>query len=139
MKSKTKISLLLIFLVVLITPVILSYSKYTNTSDISLKSRTVKISKTWKVEKYNINNNDYTYLVSCYTETFSENGYYSYSWGNLIGSGIWTFQNNYKEVNMTGNENLLPRTLVILKLNERSFWYYYMDGINKNELHMVAN
>ena len=136
---KSKIKILIILLGILIIPAIQSFKVYPDKAAISLRSKTERVSNTWKVENYKINGYDYTFLVSCYTETFSENGHYSYSWGNLRGFGVWSFQNNNKEIKMNGNDSLSSRTIVIQKLDDNSFWYYYMDGINKNELHLIAD
>ncbi|MFA6924803.1 MAG: hypothetical protein WC223_11195 [Bacteroidales bacterium] len=136
MESKFKISILLILLGIIIIPAIQGYKEC---SDISLKSKTECISNTWKVESYKINGDDYTYLVSCYTETFSKSGVYSYSWGKEGGAGAWSFQNKNKEIKMRGDDSQSSRTLFIQKLEKNSFWYYYMEGTNKNELRLVAN
>jgi len=104
---------------------------------LSLRSRAERVANVWKVENYKINGSDYTSLVSSYTETFSKSGGYSYSWGILSGSGNWTFQNSDKEIKLSGNDGQSSRTLFIQKLEEKSFWYYYMDGNDKYELHLV--
>ena len=86
-----------------------------------------------------INGTDFTSLVSNYTETFTSNGDYSYSWGLLDGSGTWKFQNNDEEIQLTGTDNQSDRKLIIQKLEEDAFWYYYMDGNDKYEIHLVSN
>jgi hypothetical protein len=71
-------------------------------------------------------------------ETFSKNGSYSYSWTLLNGEGTWAFQNNDMEVKLTGGSAQTSRTLYLLKLEEKELWYYYMDGNDKHEYHMVS-
>lgn len=118
--------------------IVQSCQKYENGPFISLRSRTERISNQWKVENYKVNGTDYTSLVSSYVETFSESGAYSYSWTLLNGEGTWAFQNKDMEVKLTGDSAQTSRTLYILKLEEDEFWYYYMDGDDKHEYHMIA-
>ncbi len=114
-----------------------SCKKYPDGPSLSLRSRTERVSNTWKLENYKINGNDFTSLVSSYTETFSKTKSYSYSWGILDGSGTWAFQNKDSEIRITGNDNQSSRTLTILKLEEKTFWYYYFEGNDKYELHLI--
>jgi len=116
-----------------------SCQKYPDGPMFSLRSRTERVSNTWKVDNYSINGTDFTSLVSNYTETFSSNGDYSYSWGLLDGTGTWKFQNNDEEIQLTGTDNQSDRKLIIQKLEEDAFWYYYMDGNDKYEIHLVSN
>lgn len=113
--------------------------KYANGPAFSLRTRAERVANTWKVENYKINRNDFTSLVSNYTETFSKKGNYSYSWGIFNESGSWSFQNKDKEIKLTGPDNQTSRVLIILKLEEKSFWYYYIDGNDKNELHLISD
>jgi len=114
-----------------------SCKKYPEGPSFSFKSRTERVSNTWSVENYKVNGTDYTSLVSNYTETYTKGGTYSYEWGIISGSGTWKFQNNDKEIKITGLNNQSDVTLVILKLEEKTFWYYIMDGSDKKEFHLV--
>jgi hypothetical protein len=116
-----------------------SCQKYSDGPMFSLRSRTERVANEWKVDNYSINGTDFTSLVSNYTETFTSNGGYSYSWGLLDGSGTWKFQNNDEEIQLSGTDNQSDRKLIIQKLEEDAFWYYYMDGNNKYEIHLVSN
>lgn len=136
MKSIHKFSLL-IFLSAIIT--VSGCKKYPDGPVLSLHSRAERVANTWKVDNYKINGSDYTSLVSGYTETYSKDGNYSYAWGNASGTGSWKFQNSDKEIALTGINNQGSYTLVILKLEEDQFWYYYMDGSDKKEFHMITN
>jgi len=111
--------------------------KYPDGPAISFKSRTDRISSEWSIDNYKVNGTDYTSLVTGYSETFTKGGTYSYNWGILTGSGTWKFQNNDKEVRITGINNQSDVTLVILKLEQNQFWYYIMDGDDKKEFHMI--
>ncbi len=140
MKTKrTRLSIVFIVLCALAIPTTQSCKKYEDGPAFSLRTRTARVANTWKVENYKINGDDFTSLVSSYTETFTKKGAYSYSWGILDGSGTWEFQNKDAEIKLNGNDGQASRTLFILKLEENAFWYYYMDGNNKNELHLIAN
>ncbi|PKP02218.1 MAG: hypothetical protein CVU11_12595 [Bacteroidetes bacterium HGW-Bacteroidetes-6] len=116
-----------------------SCEKYPENPIISLVSRAERVSNTWKVDNYKLNGNDYTSLVSGYTETFTKEGAYSYDWGILSGTGTWAFENKDEEVRITGIDNQTTRTLYIVKLQEKEFWYYYLDGTDKHEFHMIEN
>lgn len=111
--------------------------KYPENEGISLRSRAERVSNTWKVDNYKINGNDYTSLVSSYTETYQKDGRFSYAWGNSNGQGSWNFQNKDQEIKLYGSDEQSSRTLIIEKLEERVFWYHYMEGNNKHELHLV--
>jgi len=111
--------------------------KYEDGPAFSLRTRTERVSNTWVVDNYKINGTDYTSLVSDYTETFTKNGNYSYKWKIVSGEGTWSFINNDAEILITGTNNQSNVTLTILKLEEKQFWYYYMDGNEKKEFHMI--
>lgn len=135
MKKYTAVAFSLLSLVFLLN--LQSCSKYPEGPKFSLLSRTNRVTNSWKIENYKINGDDFTSLVSSYYENFTKEGLYSYSWGIFEGSGNWTFQNDSKEIKLTGNDDHSSRKLIILKLEEKNFWYYFMDGENKHEYHLV--
>jgi hypothetical protein len=139
MKIKLPIQLTLILITTSVLILGDGCSKYPDGPMLSLRSRTERVSNTWKIDNYKVNGNDYTSLLSGYTETFSKDGSYSYSWGSLSGTGKWAFQSKDEEIKLTGGSNQSTYTLVIMKLEEKQFWYYYMDGNDKKEFHMVEN
>jgi hypothetical protein len=114
-----------------------SCSQYPDNEGITFVSKTDRVSKTWKVENYKVNSTDYTSLVSGYTETFTKGGTYSFQWAILGGTGTWKFQNKDAEIQITGVTNVTSRTLIIQRLEEKAFWYYYMDGNDKKEYHLI--
>lgn len=114
-----------------------SCSQYPDNNGITLVSKTDRVSRAWKVENYKVNDVDLTSLVAAYTETYTKQGTYSFQWSVLGGVGTWVFQNNDAEIQITGVTNVSTRTLFILKLEEKAFWYYYMDGTDKKEYHMI--
>lgn len=118
--------------------------KYDDGPSISFRSHTARVSNTWKVEKLLINGSDMTAQAPPnFLQTFSEDGVYSFSYTNgsktETGQGKWEFQNDDMEIKVSGISNASSKTLFILKLKESSFWYYYMDGSDKYEYHLVEN
>lgn len=128
---------MLLLLAALALPTIESCNKYPEGPKLSLRSREERVANTWKVENYKINGNDFTSLVSNYEQTFSKNGDYSYSWGSLNGTGNWSFQNDEAEIKVNGTSSQSSETLTILKLEEKEFWYYHMDGSDRHEYHLL--
>lgn len=114
-----------------------SCSQYPDNNGITLVSKVDRVSKTWKVENYKLNDVDYTSMLSNYTETFTKQGAYSYQWAILGGTATWAFQNKDAEIRITVVSNQESKTLFILKLEEKAFWYYYMDGNDKKVFHMI--
>lgn len=138
MKSKSNLSLLLLLLAALLMPTLQSCQKYPDGLPISFRSRAARLANNWKVENYKINGDDYTSLVESYTESFTKSGDFSYSWGFLNGSGTWKFQDKDEQVQLDGSDGQASRTLFIQKLEEKTLWYYYIEGNDKHELHLVA-
>ena len=136
MKNKKKLAVIILFTGLMLFG-IQSCKKYSDGPMISLNSRTERVANTWKVDNYKINGNDYTSLVSNYTETYTTGGDYSFQWGIISGTGKWAFQNNDAEIRITGIDNQSSETLYIQKLEEKQLWYYYMDGNDKKELHLI--
>ncbi|HXC06146.1 MAG TPA: hypothetical protein VNZ86_15420 [Bacteroidia bacterium] len=137
MKTNLRISLFAFLFAGLIIPSLQSCQKYPDGPFISLHTRTERVAQTWKVENYMINGNDKTSLYNNYSETYTQQGSYSYSWGVFSGSGTWAFADNDSDIQLSGISNQGNHTLVILKLEQKAFWYYYMDGNGKNEFHMT--
>jgi len=116
-----------------------SCRKYDEGPVLSLRSRTERVANTWKISKYKKNDKDLTSLYKGYMETFTKDGNYSYTWENIAGTGKWSFQNDDNEIAIVGIHNQSNQKLHLLKLEEKEFWFYYMDGEDKKEFHMVAN
>ncbi len=114
-----------------------SCQKYEDGPMVSFRTRTERVSNQWVVDNYKINGADYTSLLTNYNETFTKNGAYAYSWSLFDGKGTWKFQNNDKEIKLTGSDSQASRTLFILKLEEKSFWYYYTKDDDRHECHMI--
>lgn len=137
MKTKNRLTVVAILFIALALPTIQSCKKYSDGPAVSFRTRTERVANTWKIDNYKINGTDYTSLLTGYTETFSKDGAYSYEFGLLDGTGTWEFQNNDKEIKLTGISSQSSQTLIIMKLEEKQFWYYYMDGDDKKEFHLI--
>ncbi|HTA61922.1 MAG TPA: hypothetical protein VK835_05680 [Bacteroidia bacterium] len=139
MKKTKKISIILTLFVICMMPLVQGCKKYPDGPLISFRSRAERVANTWRVDNYQKNGTDYTSLMAGYTETYTRDGGYSYSWGNVSGTGVWMFQNSDKEIALTGLKNQENHTLVVLKLEEKEFWYYYISGNDRHEFHMIQN
>ncbi|MEO5643551.1 MAG: hypothetical protein ABIQ40_12810 [Bacteroidia bacterium] len=137
MKTRIKFTAVLLLAAALAIPTIQGCKKYPEGPSISLHSREERVANTWKVENYKINGTDYTSGTSDYQETYSKDGQYSYSSGIFSGSSTWAFTNDDEQILIAATATQDARTLVILKLKEKEFWYYYMDGSDKHEYHLL--
>lgn len=115
--------------------------KYEEGPSLSLRSRTARVANTWKVESYTINGTDNTSLLVNinYLETYDKDGNYSYSSSAGTGTGRWEFQSDDMEIKRSGVSSQSTETLVILRLKEKEFWYYYLDGNDRHEFHLAEN
>lgn len=113
--------------------------KYEEGPAISFRSKTARVANTWKVESYTVNGVDLTSTLNNinYTETYDKDGNYSYSSTLGSGSGKWEFQSSKEQIKRSGVSGQSSETLIILKLKQKEFWYYYMDGNDKNEIHLA--
>ena len=136
MKNKIKF-LTKIFITVIVFSVLQSCRKYADGPLISFHSRTERLANTWVVNNYSVNDVDYTYLLSGYTETFTRDGNFYYTFRGLSGTGSWTFENNETEVRIIGIDHQASESLFIIKLAEKQLWYYYLDGNDRKEYHMT--
>lgn len=118
-----------------------SCKKYPEGPSLSFRSKTARVSNTWKVEKVLMNGNDVTsaFLDISYTETYDKDGNYSYNSTQGNGAGKWTFQNNDLEIKRSGVSGQSTEDLTILLLKEKSFWYSLNDGSDSYEFHFIEN
>lgn len=139
MGHKFRVLILSFIILFICINVFISCKKYNNGPSISFRSRTSRVANEWIVENYKINETDFTSFISGYMETFTKSGNYNYTWGKLNGNGSWEFRNHDNEILLIGNDKQSSRTLYILKLEEKSFWYYYMDNNDRHEFHLISN
>lgn len=125
-------------LLVVVTIGFSNCSKYPDGPLMSIHTRTNRLANTWKIENYKKNGTDLTSLTTSYTETFSKNGSYAYSWSLSSGSGSWRFSNSDKEVVLTGTDNQSSRVLTISRLEEDALWYSYSDNGDTYVIHLVT-
>lgn len=131
-----------IFFIILIIGASLSgCKKYEEGPALSLRSKTARVANTWKVESYAINGVGVTSSLTSinYTETYDKDGSYSYNSSSGGGSGKWEFQSDKEQIKRSGVSGQPTQTLFILRLKEREFWYYFLDGNDRHEVHLEEN
>lgn len=106
-----------------------------------LMSPTQRLSGTWRVSSVTLNGADITtsYLQENYVETYEPDGIYSYSSISQSGSGKWQWRNKHSVVSRFGIDGQPSRELIILRLKSRQLWYYYLDGNDQVEFHMIPD
>lgn len=129
------------FIIFIIGSSLIGCKKYEEGPVISLSSKMARVANTWKVESYTINNVDYTSTLTNinYTETYDKDGNYSYSSSLGTGTGKWEFQSDKEQIKRFGVSGQTSLTLFILRLKEKEFWYYYLDGNDRHEIHLTQN
>ena len=132
-----KLFAFIIAICVIMVPAIQSCNNYSDVPVGVSDSRGELLVNTWKIEQYKINGEDFTSLIPKYTESFTKNGNYNYAWSVSNGSGTWKFIHADSEVKLSGTDKQASRTLQILKLEEKSLCYYYIDGNDKHEFHLI--
>lgn len=118
-----------------------SCKKYPEGPALSLRSKEARVANTWKVESYTINGVDYTSTLKNinYTETYTKDGIYSYTYLGNSGTGKWEFNSDKTQIKRSGVSGQSSDNLYILKLKENEFWFYLMDGSDKEEYHFISN
>jgi hypothetical protein len=139
MKTKKNLSVPIVLIIALVGLTLQACRKYPDGPLFSFRSRIERVANTWRVDSYIKNGTDYTYLMAGYTETYTKDGNYFYTWDGSSGTGVWTFQDNDSDILLTGIRNQRTYTLIILRLEEKEFWYYYIDGNDRKEFHMVQS
>ncbi len=118
-----------------------SCKKYEEGPALSLRSKKARVANTWKVEQYLFNGSDQTSFFNSvlpnYREVYDKDGNYSFSYDSNSGSGRWEFQNDNLEIKRSGVSSQSSEVLYILKLKEKEFWYYVMDGSDREEVHLI--
>ena len=129
------------FIILIISASLTSCKKYEEGPALSLRSKTARVANTWKVVSYTINGVDNTsFLTSInYTETYDKDGNYSYNSSAGTGLGKWEFQSDKEQIKRSGVSGQSTETLEILRLKEKKFWYYYLDGNDRHEIHLEEN
>lgn len=122
----------------LLTVLMFGCKKYEEGPGLSFRSKEARVANTWKVAKCTVGNTDYTsyYTNLDYSETYEENGNYSYKSNSGSGAGKWEFQQDKEQIKRSGVSGQPTRELVILRLKDKEFWYYFMDNGSRYEFHM---
>ncbi len=131
----------IILVIILVSATLVGCKKYEDGPGFSLRSKEGRVANTWKVESFTINSIDNTSLLKNenYMETYDKDGNYSFSTNTASGFGKWEFQSDKEEIKRTGVSGQSSQTIIILRLTENEFWYYYMDGNDRYELHLEDN
>jgi hypothetical protein len=109
--------------------------------------------KIWKLEKYIRNSTDETSLlfITGYEETYSDNGSIYRTYIEADGSiksetGTWKFDKDQKKLYISGLGSVEITAATgtvsssyynVLKLDKDEFWYYYTNGSEKHEFHLI--
>lgn len=132
-------------MVLLTANVFTGCKKYEEGPMLSLRSKKERVANTWKVEKYYENGvdktNEFTAENINYTETFTKEGGWSYSYTDVNGeleadAGKWEFDKDNEVIDRNAGGSTWEE-LYILKLKEKEFWFWYMDSGEKKEFHLV--
>jgi hypothetical protein len=132
--------LLLLALVISIGSI--SCSKYEDGPAFSLRSKTERISNTWRVEKAMENSSDVTSDFDQYQLQMLSDGDATlaalYTLGDLTfefqTNGTWSFENNSEDVRLDFENDAADRTYQILRLKEDELWLREKGGTL--ELHL---
>lgn len=111
------------------------------------------LQKGWTLSKYLRNGTDETslLLIKNYQETYADNGSYSRSYVDKKGEsksekGTWKFDKGLKKLNISGVASMEISVKAgtvsssyynIVKLENAEFWYYFTNGADKHEFHLI--
>lgn len=132
-----------------------SCKKYPDGPVFSLRSKTERLSNSWKIQQYKFNGADSTnfvktYLFNNYRLLISKNGDYSINYNVVLGivpipfseTGKWVFSTDKKNVIFTkadGNTSAAVgtnSTWEILKLKETELWAKFTQNNDVTEVHL---
>ena len=137
----TRTTLLLAFTVTLLAT---SCKKYDDGPMFSLRSKTERISNTWRVDKATNGGNDVTSSFDQYELQLLSNGDATlaalYSLGSLSfdfeTTGTWSFEDSKEDLRLDFENDAADRTYEILRLKEDELWL--QDNGGGLELHLVS-
>lgn len=136
----TRTTLLLAFTVTLLAT---SCKKYDDGPMFSLRSKTERVSNTWRVERATDGGNDVTSSFDQYELQLLSNGDASlaalYSLGSLSfefqTNGTWSFEDSKEDLRLDFENDAADRTYEILRLKEDELWLQENGG--GLELHLI--
>lgn len=153
MKTSFKALFFIITIVFLI--ILTACKKYPEGPTLSLRTKSARLSNSWKIQSYKFNSMDSTtfvknYLFNNYLLTINKQGSYSMQYNAVLGflsfpfneAGKWVFSNNKKDVIFTkesGNTSAVVGSNVtweILRLNESELWAKYTLNNDVTEVHL---
>lgn len=148
---KTIKSLTTLVLATLFAITINSCKKYNEGGLIGQTEKNLK--QSWTLQKYLRNGTDETSVlyIKNYEETYSDGDSYSRTYidkDNETASenGTWKFDRGQEKLNISGVASMeitdeagtvSSSYYNILKLDKNEFWYYYTNGSDRHEFHLV--
>ena len=76
---------------------------------------------------------------SGYTETYQENGVFTFNSSAAAGSGTWTFENDKEQIRRQGVSSQSTEDLTITRLTKQEFWYHFTKKGQKHEFKFIEN
>lgn len=150
-----RISSYFFILAVIFSVTFFSCKKYPEGPSFSLRTKTERLSNSWKIQQYKFNGADSTTfvknnLLNNYKLIISKNGDYSISYNFVLGiisipfteAGNWVFSTDKKNVifnKESGNTTASVgsnSTWEILKLKETELWARYTQDNDVTEVHL---
>lgn len=152
---KTRISIYFFIVTIVFSVTFFSCKKYPDGPSFSLRTKTERLSNTWKIESYKFNGADSTafvknYLLNNYILDIKKNGNYSINYNLIIvflsfpmnETGKWVFSGDKKNVIFTkesGNTTAAVgsnSSWEILRLKEKELWAKYFQNNDVTEVHL---
>lgn len=134
------------FLLLLVFLFLYGCKKYEDGPSLSLRPKKWRLSGSWHVEQMLVNGQDMTsayYPNHEYYESYEVGGSFTYTAGTSItsptGTGAWRWIDHKKEILRTASLSSADGIITILKLENKSFWYFYQAGSSTYEMHMVQD
>ena len=139
-----------LFTVAFMTLMLGSCQKFAEGGQVSKAETNLKTS--WKLEKYLRNSNDETANLSIqnYEETYSNDAAFTRSYVKnaevILENGNWHLDKDQEKLQVSGIGSVEITTAsgtvsssyyTIIKLDRNEFWYYFINGSDKHEFHLV--
>ncbi len=132
-------------LIIAVSLFLLSCKKYEEGPLFSFRSKTERLSNTWKVQQYFENGvdktNDFNNIFKDYIMTISKENSYTITYKafgiiNYSEAGTWYFNTDKTKVTFKNNNNNTS-TWKILKLMEKELWSEYIDTNKTIKVHLI--
>jgi hypothetical protein len=116
---------------ILALAILLSFAMMTSTSCkkyeegplISLKTKSARLTRTWKLEKAEQNGVDITNALPAMEQTFDDNGTYTLLMNGSESSGTWEFDGDKENILIKINGSADTDKLKIIRLKSKEVWF----------------